>query len=177
MIKIIKIPLSLSDSQSLSPLSLSLSRSLHAQRLCRLQRHRPKPPKTHASAGLNVTGLSRPKPPPTHDPRLQSTGPRLQSTTAAHLSTLSLRHRPKPPITNVTGPDEICEFLVVVGDAMVAAWGLWVFVGDRCCAWFGVCWWFLQSVLCLVWGLLVIGGFFFFFSPILLVVSALVGCV
>ena len=54
---------------------------------------------------------------------------------------------------------------MVVGDAMVAAWGLWVFVGDRCCAWFGVCWWFLQSVLCLVWCLLVIGGFFFFFFP------------
>ena len=62
-----------------------------------------------------------------------------------------------------------------MGDAMVAAWGLWVFVGDRCCAWFGVCWWFLQSVLCLVWCLLVIDGFFF--PPVLLVVSALVGCV
>ena len=54
----------------------------------------------------------------------------------------------------------------------------------------GICWWFLQSVLCLVWCLLVIDGFFFFFFPLFcwwflpwwgvcdggVVVSALLGC-
>ena len=72
------------------------------------------------------------------------------------------------------------------------------FVGGFCNKWFqqlvvsasGICWWFLQSVLCLVWCLLVIGGFLFFslfcwwFQPWwgvcdggVVVVAALLGCV
>ena len=76
--------------------------------------------------------------------------------------------------------DWMAGLVVLVFGGMGWAVDYW-FVGGFCNRWFqqlvvsaiSICWWFLQSVLCLVWCLLVIDGFFF--SPILLVVAALLG--
>ena len=149
MIKIIKIHLSLLDSQSLLPLSLSLSHTITLSLDHSV---------LNVSAPLNVIGPSRPRPTPppastspaqadlslrrhtihVSDPPAHASNPPLLPISLS--LSLSLSHRPKPPITNITGPDEICGFSMVVGDVMVATWGLWVFVGDWCCSWFGVCW-------------------------------------
>ena len=66
--------------------------------------------------------------------------------------------------------DWMAGLVVLVFGGMGWAVDYW-FVGGFCNRWFqqlvvstiGIYWWFLQSVLCLVWCLLVIGGFGFFF--------------
>ena len=68
--------------------------------------------------------------------------------------------------------DWMAGLVVLVFGGMGWAVDYW-FVGGFCNRWFqqlvvsaiSICWWFLQSVLCLVWCLLVIGGFGFFFFP------------